>query len=110
VKPAIFHPNARAALQEFPVEVRRELGRAIYDLQKGHKLSMPLSKPITSVGRGVEELRVKDSSGAYRVFYFARLGSAILVFHAFQKKTQKTPKHEIELGRKRLKELINEEV
>lgn len=108
MKPAVFHPSARATLQDFPIEVRRELGKAIYDLQKGHKLAMPLSKPIVSVGKGVEELRVKDSSGAYRVFYFARMASAILVFHAFQKKTQKTPKHEIELGRKRLKELLDE--
>ncbi len=91
------------------MEVRRELGKAIFDLQKGHKLTMPLSKPIASVGKGVEELRVKDASGAYRVFYFARTASAILVFHAFQKKTQKTPKHEIELGQKRLRELLDEE-
>ena len=109
MKPAVFHPNARATIQDFPAEVRRELGKAIYDLQKGHRLSMPLSKPIVSVGKGVEELRIKDSSGTYRVFYFARLASSILVFHAFQKKTQKTPKNEIELGRKRLKELIDEE-
>jgi len=108
VKPAAFHPKARSILQEFPEEVRRELGKAIFDLQKGYRLTMPLSKPIPSVGKGVEELRVKDSSGAYRVFYFTRLPHAILVFHAFQKKTQQTPKHEIEVGQKRLKEMIDE--
>jgi len=108
VKLAVFHPNARATLQEFPIEIRRELGKAIFDLQKGHKLSMPLSKPLVSVGKGVEELRVRDRAGIYRVFYYARLADAVLVFHAFQKKTQKTPKNEIELGRKRLKEMLDE--
>lgn len=109
VKAAKFHSKAREVLQSFPDEVRRELGKAIFDLQKGHKLTMPLSKQMASVGVGVEELRVKDKTGAFRVFYFARLSHYVLVFHAFSKKTQKTPKHEIEVGKKRLKELLHEE-
>ena len=71
---------------------------------------MPLSKPMPSVGKGVEELRVKDRAGAFRAFYYTRHHDAVLVFHAFQKKTQKTPKFEIELGQKRLKELLDEEI
>jgi phage-related protein len=63
---------------------------------------------MPSIYKGVEELRVKDASGAFRVFYFTRFIDRVLIFHAFQKKTQKTPKHEIELGRKRFKELYNE--
>ena len=97
------------ALQDFPEEIRRELGKAIFDLQKGERLSMPLSRPMPSVGQGVEELRMKDSSGAYRVFYFARLANAVLVFHAFEKRTQETPQREIALGQKRLKEMLHEE-
>lgn len=110
MKTAKLHPKARTALQGFPEGVRRELGKAIYDLQKGSKLTMPLSKPVPSVAAGVEELRVKDASGAYRVFYFTRLAQAILVFHAFGKKTRKTPKHEVDLGRRRLKEMLDEEI
>ncbi len=109
MKPTVFHSKARSIIRDFPEEVRRELGKAIFDLQKGHKLAMPLSKPMPAVGKGVEELRIKDSSGIYRVFYLARLADAVLVFHAFQKKTQQTPKREIELGQKRLKELLDEE-
>jgi phage-related protein len=108
VKPAVFHPKAREALRNFPEEVRRELGKAIYDLQKGHLLSFPLSRPMSSVGRGVAELRVRDRSGTYRAFYYQRLPDRILVFHAFMKKTQKTPQNEIELGQKRMKELLHE--
>lgn len=45
------------------------------------------------------------TKAAYRVFYTVVTESGVLVFHAFQKKTEKTPLKEIELGKKRLKEL-----
>lgn len=106
MKPALFHPKARVALQGFPEDVRRELGKAIFDLQKGHKLVMPLSRPMPSIAAGAEELRIKDRAGAYRVFYFTKLANAILIFHAFVKKTAGTPPTEIALAKKRLKELL----
>ncbi|MEK6283931.1 MAG: type II toxin-antitoxin system RelE/ParE family toxin [Acidobacteriota bacterium] len=109
VKPALFHPKARITLKRFPEGVRRELGKAIFDLQKGETLTMPLSRPMPSVAEGVEELRVKDRTGAYRVFYLARLADAILIFHAFTKKTQRTPTREIVMGQKRLEEMTYEE-
>jgi phage-related protein len=93
-------------LQGFPEDVRREIGKAIFDLQKGQKLLMPLSRSMPSVAPGVEELRIKDRAGAYRIFYFTRLADAILIFHAFVKKTLKTSPAEIELARKRLKEML----
>jgi phage-related protein len=106
VKPALFHPKARAVLKGFPEEVRREFGKAIFDLQKGNRISMPLSRPMPSVAHGVDELRVKDRSGAYRAFYFTKMADAVVIFHAFEKKTAKTPPHEIELARKRLREML----
>jgi phage-related protein len=106
VKPALFHPKARAALQNFPDDVRREMGKAIFELQKGARLTMPLSRPMPSVAPGVEELRVKDRAGAYRAFYFTRLDTAVLSFHAFEKKAAKTPMREIDLGRNRLREML----
>lgn len=108
MKPAVFHPKARVAIRDFPEDVRRGLGKIIFDLQKGEKLSMPLSRPMPSVAAGVEELRVKDRSGAYRVFYYTKLADSVLIFHAFVKKTQRTPAHEIALARKRLKEMLDE--
>ena len=69
---------------------------------------MPLSRPIKSVSFGVEEIRNKDANGAYRTFYFARMKDIIFVFHAFVKKTQKTPKKEIKTAQKRLKEAMYE--
>lgn len=93
-------------LKSFPEQVRHELGKVIFDLQKGEKLSMPLSRPMPAVAPGVEELRVKDRTGAFRAFYFTKVANAVLIFHAFEKRTAKTPAHEIDLARKRLKEML----
>jgi len=106
VKVARFHSAARDEIRAFPEDVRRTLGKAIYDLQNGHTPAMPLSRPMPNVGHGVAELRVRDAAGVYRVFYVAQTAEAILIFHAFMKKTQKTPIREVGLGRKRLKEML----
>ncbi|MFC1336895.1 MAG: hypothetical protein G8D91_19710 [gamma proteobacterium symbiont of Clathrolucina costata] len=62
-------------------------------------------KPIASIGKGVKEIRGKNTTGAYRVIYIAKLEDAIHVLHAFQKKTQKTRKADFDLAKKRLKKL-----
>ena len=69
---------------------------------------MPLSRRMSSVAVGVSELRIRDRSGIYRVFYYTKLADSVLIFHAFAKKTQKTPQHEIVLARERLKEMLDE--
>jgi phage-related protein len=62
---------------------------------------------MRAVAPGVSELRVKGVDGIFRVFYFTASAAGILVFHAFVKKTQRTPLEEIELARKHLKELLD---
>jgi phage-related protein len=57
------------------------------------------------VGRGVEEIRVTDESGAYRVIYVARCAEAVYVLHAFQKKTQATSRRDIDIARKRFAQI-----
>lgn len=104
--PALIHERVRLVLREFPEEVRDRLGFAVFELQQGKRLTMPLSRPMPGVGRGVSELRVKDASGQFRVFYVVVSARGVIVFHAFRKKTQATPRVEIELGRKRLKEML----
>lgn len=108
MKPALFHPKARDIIRGFPYEVRRELGKAIFDLQAGVNLTMPLSRAMPSVAAGVSELRMRDRSGIYRVFYYTKLRDAVLILHAFTKKTQQTPQNEILLAKERLKELLDE--
>jgi phage-related protein len=102
VKPAKFHPAARDALRTFPEGVRRAFGKAIHDLQLGHSLA----RAMPGLGTGAAELRIKDPAGIYRAFYIVKMADAVLIFHAFAKKTQKTPDREIELGKKRLKEML----
>ena len=80
--------------------------KLLLKLQYGISFGMPHAKPISSIRQGVYELRVKDSAGIYRVFYFTKSQDGILVFHAFTKKTQKTPQAEIKTAKKRLKEMI----
>lgn len=109
MRAAIFHPKARLSIRGFPEDVRRELGKAIFDLQKGNRIGMPQSRPMPSVALGVEELRIRDRSGSFRVFYFKKSRAGILVLHAFAKKSQKTPPYEIETARTRLKEMQDEE-
>jgi len=109
VRPAIFHPKARQVIRTFPKSARRALGEAILDLQFGARVGMPLSRPMVVVAPGVCELRVRDSAGIYRAFYLISSIRGVLVFHAFQKKTQKTPRTEIELAAKRLKEMTHGE-
>lgn len=110
MKPAKFHPKALEFIRGQSVELRRKIGEALRDIQKGIVLTMPLSRPIPSVAAGVCELRVKDASMAVRVFYFVKLAEAVVVFHGFQKKTQKTPNREIKVGRKRLQEVLDGKV
>src|SRR5689334_14658709 len=87
-KPVLFHPNARAEIQAMSRTIRRALGDLLWELQQGHALTMPHSRPMPIVGLGVEEHRVKDESGQYRAFV-----------------VRKTPRGAIELARRRIKEI-----
>lgn len=90
-------------LKNFPREVQNDLLMVTEQLNQGEKLSMPLSRPMPSIGSGVHELRLKDRSGQYRVIYYYRgVFDEIYFLHAFKKTTEKTPKKNIDLAQKRL--------
>jgi phage-related protein len=61
---------------------------------------------MPAIGNGVEELRVSDERGAWRVIYFARRGEAVYVLHAFKKKTQKTSRNDVEIAKMRFGQLL----
>lgn len=63
---------------------------------------------MKAIGPGVRELRIRDRSGAFRVIYLATLPDRFVVLHAFQKKTQRTAKQDIDVAAKRLRELRKE--
>ena len=105
-----FHPKALAFIRDQSATIKQQVGEALRDVQKGISLGLPLSRPMPDVASGVHELRVKDEATAVRVFYFVKMADAIVVFHGFQKKTQKTPKHEMAVGTKRLREVLDGKV
>ncbi len=61
---------------------------------------------MKTIGVGAFEIKVEDRQGASRVFYMAKFAEAIYVLHAFQKKSQKTSKQDIALGKQRYKEML----
>jgi phage-related protein len=63
---------------------------------------------MPTVGAGVREIRLRDDTGAYRVMYVAKFEDAVYVLHCFQKKTQATPKRDIDVAEKRYRELARE--
>ena len=65
------------------------------------ELRMPHSR---AVGGGLFELRPRGREGIARVFYCTRIGRRIVVLHSFLKKTQETPRRELEIARRRQRE------
>ncbi len=57
---------------------------------------------------GLYEIRVEVGSDIYRVFSFFDKGQLVILLNGFQKKTQKTPKNEIELAEKLKKQYFDE--
>ena len=108
MRPIVFHKVARDVIRAFPREIRDRLGKALYLLQMGEQLGMPISRPMPSVAQGVSELRLRSADGQFRVFYFVASSRGVLVLHAFVKKTNQTPAGEISVARTRLRELQDE--
>lgn len=105
-KPVEFRGDSLDALRGFPASARREAGFQIDKVQQGHEPDD--WKPITTVGKGVKEIRIRDEAGAFRVIYVAKLVDAVYVLHCFQKKTQATSQKNIQLARKRFADLMRE--
>jgi len=85
---------------------RIEAGYLLRRLQRGDLLSMPLSRPMPSIGSRCHELRINDIASTWRVVY--RIDKdAIVILEMFLKKTAQTPKAVIDVCRKRLQEYDN---
>ncbi len=93
-------------LRQFPEDVRRDAGFQLYRLQSG--LEAADWKAMPQLGRGVEEIRLRHFSGAYRVIYLARFAEAIYVLHCLNKKTRRTAEHEKQIVRNRLQVIQQE--
>ena len=98
-KPLKFVGPSLNELRDFPEEARRAAGFELRAVQNGFEPGD--WKPMKTIGSGVNEIRI-HILGEWRVIYVARVLDAVYVLHAFQKKTQKTSRQNIEIARKRL--------
>ena len=101
-----FHERVLNEVQSWPVDVLADYARLIELLtEHGPSLRMPHSRAFVD---GLFEVRPRGRSGIGRAFYCFLLGKrVVVVLHAFIKKTQQTPDKELNLARKRLKELLH---
>jgi phage-related protein len=94
-----FIGDSLKRLRAFPDDARQDAGYQLDKVQRGEQPDD--FKPMPSIGEGVEEIRVRDEAGVFRVIYTARLRDEVVVLHAFQKKTRATSKRDLELARAR---------
>ncbi len=104
INPVVFLGTSLEDLRAFPDNPRREAGYQIDKLQKG---DIPDSwKPVTQIGPGVQEIRLRDVSGQFRVLYVAKFADAVYILHCFCKKTRRISKKDMELAANRYQELL----
>ena len=100
MKAVIWMASRKTDLKAFPAAILDDMGHQLFRVQCG--LDPDDWRPMSTVGAGVKEIRVKDASGALRALYLATRPEAVYVLHCFRKSTQKTAKRDIELARQRL--------
>jgi phage-related protein len=99
-----FAGSSRQALKSFPADARQDAGRQLQRVQSGTE---PADwKPMKSIGPGVNEIRIRDKQGAYRVIYLAKFAEAVYVLHCFEKKSQKTSRLDLEVATTRYRALV----
>jgi phage-related protein len=110
-RPLIWRGPSKTNFMAFPPTVQRQMGYALFLAQMGERHST-MAKTLSGFGGGaVIEVRESHDGNAYRAIYTVRYADAVYVLHAFQKKSKKgitTPKADIDLIEKRLKDLQKE--
>lgn len=101
-----FRGSSLNDLRDFPLSARREAGYQLDQVQQGGEPDD--WKPMSTIGQGVREIRIRDENGAFRVIYVAKFADAVYVLHCFQKKTQRTSKADLDLAAKRYRDLVQE--
>ncbi len=104
VKPVTWVDTSLADVKEFPAEARRKVGFQLDKVQNGENPDN--WKPFSEIGAGVQEIRISEDSGIYRVMYVAKFEESVYVLHAFQKKTQTTSKHDKDLAKSRYQQVL----
>ncbi len=102
LRPIYWQGDSQSVVRRWSNATKRQAGAELFRLQLR---SDPIHwRAMKSVGRGVREIRIAED-GQYRVLYLTRRMEEIVVLHAFEKKTRRTAKSDIDLGKQRLKSL-----
>lgn len=104
MKPVRFLGDSLKCLRDFPEDAKQDAGYQIDKVQRGEQPDD--YKAMSSIGKGVEEIRIREDSGIYRVIYVARFAEAVYVLHAFQKKTEATAKRDVAVARERYAQMM----
>ncbi len=102
MKDVIWLGDSRKSTQGLPTAAKLAIGTQLMMVQNG--LDPMDWKPMKTIGQGVREIRIRAGS-SYRVIYTAQFRDTVYVLHVFEKKSQKTPKHDIDLAKQRFAEL-----
>ena len=105
-KPVVFRGSSLEDLRGFPQPAKNEAGYQLHQIQHGQAADD--WKPMTTVGPGVNEIRIHDANGAFRVMYVAKFSDVIYVLHCFQKKSQRTSQRDLHLAQARYRDLLKE--
>jgi phage-related protein len=102
-KPIVWAGSSRVDLKAFPVTARRIAGYQLRRVQQG--LDPNDWKPMPGVGPGVREIRIRTGL-EHRVFYVTAFADGVYVLHAFEKRSRKTPKRDLDMARARYRALM----
>ena len=97
--------SSRIDVRAFPRDARRLAGFQLRRVQQG--LDPTDWKAMRTVGPGVREIRIHTGL-EHRVLYVRRFGEAVYVLHAFEKRSRRTAKHDVDLAGHRYRELIRQ--
>ena len=102
-KTATWVGSSRDDVRQFPAAAQDSLGYQLYLVQVGR---MPTDwKSMHAIGSGVCEIR-SHAAGEHRLIYVVRFEEAVYVLHAFEKRSRKTPRHDIEVAKRRLAQVV----
>lgn len=105
LRPVEWLGTTRGDIRDLRPATRQDLGHELVRVQLG---LMPNNyKPMPAVGPGAYEIRVADEDGIARLMYLANFRNTVYVLHVFEKKTQRTPKPDIDKAKQRYKEAKN---
>ena len=100
-----FHPRVKVEIENWPVGILADYARLVELLMDfGPDMRMPHSR---TMGGGLFELRPRGREGIGRTFYCFAVGQRVVILHAFIKKTQETPKRDLQIARKRMNEVLH---